>query len=386
MRHNTLSDPIRSVSRLQSNRDRGDSSNGRKGVTVTEVGELGAHRTSVENDLARHGIVLPLPQRAAWVREQPNTEGVLLVASRAPGDPVAAAGLAVRGSRALPGHHRVLVERLGASSSAEADAALLTAAARIATEDRRCLRATIELFERDTARRAALGAVLAELGFLRATSPRSYATTLALDLDVGERELFRGIAWKARRDVRLATKRRLELRAIVDPSYAPRLNALMEETFRRTGAPVPVVPWERVIEWSALDPGASRVSALIDPRSSGSDALVSFAWGCLHGTYVTYQAGASTRSQTLRNIPLGYAPLWDLIAWSCTTPAEWFDFGGVTPGTHANRTDPLGGISDFKRYFCKHVVDVGEDWILEPKTLRASFSRSVAAAARWAGI
>ena len=64
--------------------------------------------------------------------------------------------------------------------------------------------------------------------------------------------------------------------------------------------------------------------------------------------------------------------------WAKRVGAEWFDFGGITPGTQADPTDPLGGISDFKRYFGTDVVTVGEEWVFVPRPVRAAIAGMVA--------
>ncbi len=40
-----------------------------------------------------------------------------------------------------------------------------------------------------------------------------------------------------------------------------------------------------------------------------------------------------------------------------------FDLGGAT---QAEEGDPTRGIMDFKRYFARNEVEVGEEWVLEP--------------------
>ena len=60
----------------------------------------------------------------------------------------------------------------------------------------------------------------------------------------------------------------------------------------------------------------------------------------------------------------------------------WFDFGGITAGSHG-ADDKLGGISDFKRYFSKEIVGVGQEWSLEPRPALNSIARGVSAGARW---
>jgi lipid II:glycine glycyltransferase (peptidoglycan interpeptide bridge formation enzyme) len=68
--------------------------------------------------------------------------------------------------------------------------------------------------------------------------------------------------------------------------------------------------------------------------------------------------------------------MWDLIVWAKRTGARLFDFGGITRGTHSDE-DPLGGISDFKRYFSRQIVPVREEWVLNHHTRRAAVVAAV---------
>ena len=109
--------------------------------------------------------------------------------------------------------------------------------------------------------------------------------------------------------------------------------------------------------------------------------LLAFAWGCVNGNCVQYTAAASTRRYGLR-IPLGYALAWDLITWGKDQGAEFFDFGGITGGTYGDRDDPLGGASDFKRYFTTKKVHVGSEWIYEPRPALAKIGDVLSAIAQ----
>ena len=63
--------------------------------------------------------------------------------------------------------------------------------------------------------------------------------------------------------------------------------------------------------------------------------------------------------------------------WAKSQGVTWFDFGGITVGTQGDPDDPLGGISDFKRYFSRDVVEVGEERVFEPRRLRAGLARGI---------
>ncbi len=352
------------------------------GLSVTHRRGFGDARRADEGAVALAGVAFPISQRAEWC-EAVGCDDSLLVIARDSADRVRGAmGVEIAPSRALPGHSLYRVERFSSTADDRVDHALLSHIVDVARRDSRCLRLTIETFERDIAARERLAQSLRALGFVHRQSQRSYARTLALDLAPGEPALLAALNLKVRRNIREPVKRGLELRSITDAALAPRLEALMAETYQRTGGSAPPLPWQTMIALSHREPNRSRIGGLFDPTSDGPEALVAFAWGALHGSYVTYEAGASTRRASLGRTPLAYAPLWDLVTWAGGTTASWFDFGGITAGTKESADDPLGGISDFKRFFCQTAVDVGDDWVLEPRAIRAAVARVASALAR----
>jgi hypothetical protein len=177
------------------------------------------------------------------------------------------------------------------------------------------------------------------------------------------------------------SKNPLELRPITDPAWFDRMDELYRETFERTGVAIESQDWASVVELSAQDPSASRLIGLFRTDRNRPESLLAFAWGCGHGDHIHYSKAASTRNTDLK-VPLMYAIVWDLMKWGKANGARWFDFGGVTAGTHESE-DALGGISDFKRYFSRQVVDVGSEWAYEPRRLQASAAHAVSTASGW---
>lgn len=338
-------------------------------LSVEQVEGFGARRQAAEHELAAKEIALPLPQRAEWQRAADLEDTVLLVVRDRDGEPIAAQSVGISISRALPGHRIYRVERFSAGSSPEVAVALVGALARLARNDSRCLRLIVETFDRDPTSRERLGRALRAAGFEQSPTQRMYRNTLALDLQRTEEEIFARLQSKARRDIKVPTKRGLELRRIVDPAFADTLRALSTEAFKRTQAQDEGRPWAEIIRLSAAHSDLSRVVGLFDPRTPGQDGLVAFAWGCCHGDCASYEAGGSVRRPELKSTPLGYAPLWDLIAWArAETTATWFDLGGVSD---ASASDPRSGIAEFKRYFSDDLVEVAGEWKLEPHPMRA---------------
>jgi hypothetical protein len=348
---------------------------------IHHLSGFGSAREAAEKELESQGIVLPFPQRGEWHEAIGESRSALVVARDSDGKARGAAGIGIGRSRSLPLHFIYRVERLASCETETDDAALLRAIIDAVRADRFCIRLHLGIFEPDSERRQQLGTVLGKSGFVKAQETESYRRTPSLDLHASEEELFSKLASSARRNVRLPAKRGFHLVPLTDPVYSARLTELMEESYRRTGGNPLSLPWQTILSRSGLSPNRSRVVGMFRPNDYSPSGLVAFAWGCVNGNYVTYEAGASTRQDELGNLPLAYAPLWDLIAWAKRIGAKWFDFGGVSAAGESTPDDPLGGITDFKRFFCERIIEVRDDWILEPRPVRAMIARTVSAAA-----
>jgi hypothetical protein len=257
----------------------------------------------------------------------------------------------------------------------------LAALAELARSQSRILRVYLEVLALDSAVRETVATSALALGFRRNPAPRRYAQTLVLDLGREEGELFASFRGQARRNIREVTKRSFDVRPITDAGYADRIAALLRETMERTGGAYQVEDWPALIRFGNGHPDLSRIVGTFRQDTGGPESLVAFAWGGHHVENVEYLTSGSTRSGAGKT-PLSYALVWDLIRWAKQTRARWFDFGGITEGGLASE-DPRGGISDFKRAFCTNVATVGEEWLLEPRPLRAKVARAVSDAASW---
>jgi len=347
----------------------------------TIIPGFGAERIAAERRLQESGILMAVTDRLELMRSLGHSDAALVIVGDATGTALRAANIAASTARALPGHRRLHVSRFGASDNPDADDTLLRWIAEFARADHWCLALTIELFDRDAARRSRLAATLTALGFEKVKRQRNYHTTLALDLTPPADELLRALDGDTRRSIRAPIKHDMELRPVADAAFANRLADLIAQTFARTHGDTPQLPWENIIAVSQREPELSRITGVFRPNVTGPESLLSFAWGIRRGEDTRYEAGATLRRTDLGSMSLGYAPLWDLVLWAKRSGSKWFDFGGVTPGLRATPDDPLGGISAFKRSFCDNVVDVGEEWVLHPHPVRSTIADIVATAA-----
>jgi hypothetical protein len=359
-----------------------DQSSASAGFVIELFEDIGSGREQFERELLALGEILPLSHRCVWPHTQRDVSSWFLGIRDQTGRALYGFAIDVHHSRALPGHLILRVERFGPSVSPEAKEAGVRALSAYAKKHFWILRVHVEVFSHSMAIREDVADIVSNLGFTRNVNPRMYAKTVAIDLRSDETQILAGLGATARRHIRAASKHPVGVQPIEDPRYAQQMTALHGETMKRTGGRADEYDWSKIIELSRDYPQLSRITGVFRTDIAGPDSLLAFAWGRFHGDNVDYAVAASTRTTNLK-IPLGYAAAWDLMRWAKANGATWFDFGGITSGSHGNPADPLGGISDFKRSFSKNVVRVGEEWVLEPNFLRAQLANTISSAARW---
>ena len=334
---------------------------------------------TAERELDARGTPLSLYHRTGWARAMASGSSSFFVAVR-DDDDRCRAGFAVESSRsrALPGHRLLSIMRLGMGIGGLDDAALrkaIDALRGTVARDRRVLRVSVDVYGLDPGERARTGNTLKDAGFTRVPTTRSYERTLLLDLRPSEEALFAALHKNARQGVRNIGKFPVRISTAASVAIAARLQELSDETRERTGGEHRPIDWRSFIEMSNAMPDRSRIAVLERTDVTGPAAIIAFAWGCSHGDAAEYSESGSVRVSDMK-ISTSYALLWDLITWARRGGARIFDLGGVTVGNTAS-DDPLGGISDFKRRFSQHEVEVGEQWELISAPIRATIAAAV---------
>jgi hypothetical protein len=324
------------------------------------------HRESAVRRMISSGYPVPFSGAAEW-GQYAMLDSWYLEIEHADGRSCGGVAIHVLPSRALPGFRILRVERLGENVSLDALEATFRALIQVARAASRVLRLHIETFARDPERFDSIAQAAERVGLTAATKPRANARTLVLPLDGDIDTIFASLPTNTRRNVRMATKKGLVLRPVTEVEFAPQMNVLLRETLGRTGGEYAPPDWSRIIRYAADFPQRSRIAGLFSPDGPAGSRLLAFAWGCWHGNHGEYSLGASTRAAGVR-VPMGYPLVWDLIRWSRSLNAEFFDFGGITVGT-AGSADPVGGISDFKRHFGGHTVECGQEFEFSPSRL-----------------
>ena len=347
-------------------------------VVIVDIHDPSALQAEAALDSA--SFPLPLPSRVAWGRHFGASAHKLAIAVDASGQVLAAVGLELTRTHALPGYHILRVHAFGDPYATTVGENLLAEIARYAVAHGKVLRVVVELECRAESGRELLRRALVSLGFRQGRAERIPARTLAIDLARGEDEILTSFKGSTRHKVRKGVRHGLQLAPLIDPAYSARMNALLAETFARTGGYISRMNWEAIMTICRELPHRSRLVGVFLGSGRAPDELLAYAWGTHHGERALYDISASTRNPEVR-LPLLYPALWDLIAWAKREGAIWFDMNGITEGT-SDSDDPLGNISDFKRGFGGKEIALGEEWIYEPSVLKASVANLASDAAR----
>ncbi len=91
-----------------------------------------------------------------------------------------------------------------------------------------------------------------------------------------------------------------------------------------------------------------------------------FVMGVFSDSIVEYAVGGSLSDPKLRSFPYNYILIWKLIEEAKARGALILDMGGITD---ESESDPLAGISRFKRYFPGFETRIGCEGLIRIKTL-----------------
>jgi hypothetical protein len=337
---------------------------GESGMGAFLIRGLGKNREDAEREMLVRGVHLPLCHRLEWAVNLCLWAPWFVLVRDASGR--ACGGAAIERVRCwtLPGYTILRVKRFGESLSDEVSKMILKAIVALAKNSPRVLRLHVNIFSRTG--RLAIGKVLEEMASQEVQPPSSYRYTLAIDLRPSEDEILASFNRNARRRIRESMTMSLRPCTITDPIYAERLEELQKMALQRTGGQIESRDWRGALALSRKHPNLSCIVGIFSGDGTAPKDMGAFGWACSHGSHVEYCAAGTQRSD--EGIPFGYLLAWEVIRWAKATGADWFDMGGVTL---TGDNSPLEGISRFKRYFSREVVEVGAEWKLEPSPLLA---------------
>ncbi|WP_170834945.1 GNAT family N-acetyltransferase [Terriglobus roseus] len=328
---------------------------------------------AVEADTLFEGTLLPLSHRAAWAQTQPKGSVLHVDVLGPAGRRITSLVVQRDGSRILPGHVFLRVQRFGYGWPMHTWSAAIQRLTEIAKADSKVLRLNIEIFLRED--REKMHELLRANGFT-SVPPRSYRHTLTLPVDQPDEALL-ATRKSLRKRLRDAEKAGAVIRVLTEPQFAVALTALQQKAMERSGGTFRIPDWPSILKFSEAEPGMSRVVGLFPSADAvAPDTMLGFAWGCMHGDHAEYRAaGSAELGPEHRGISISHPLLWDLVRWTRENGGTWFDMGGVT--LKEGGDDPLAGISATKRVFSETVEEVGEEWMLEPHPWKSRLAKGL---------
>ena len=341
-------------------------------MTVYLIRGLGPDRVRAEQEVASAGIPLPISHRAAWAENFYRNEPWFLLVKDAQGSTCAGAAIEQVRTRSMPGFRILRLRRFGEKVPQEVCAVILDALNSLVNTTPRVLRVHVGVFSRN--RRHEIGEALASRDYRELVPPNVYRHTLTLDLGPTEDEIFATVNGSGRNNIRKIIRASGNSQAITDPIYADRMRELQQAALDRTRGHIAGDDWRAVLKLSKDHPDLSQVYAKFFSEDTSPENMAAFGWVVRHGDHGEYRAAGSMRRADVKT-PFGYVIVWDMIRWSKSVGAEWFDMGGVTV-SQGDETN-LEGISNFKKSFSRAIEEVGAEWIMEPSPLQARIADAV---------
>jgi lipid II:glycine glycyltransferase (peptidoglycan interpeptide bridge formation enzyme) len=217
--------------------------------------------------------------------------------------------------------------------------------------------------------------LLRQRGFKDA-SPTSYVKTRMINLLPSNEELLKSFSanGRARLKIKENDKDKIEIKEVREHIYIPHLQKALNASFKRSAnkdCPYNFTPLLK--------------SENIDVHMLGfflkqEDAPKAFATGVYHQNIAEFSVGGSLEDPSLRQYPFNHLLLWNLALKAKAQGLELFDMGGITSG---DETDPLKGITNFKRLFPGFEIQTGNEMlkVIRPRT--HAFYSVLQKTARW---
>jgi hypothetical protein len=196
--------------------------------------------------------------------------------------------------------------------------------------------------------------------------------TLLYDLRPTEEELLAAFSRKTRVKFRSPEIELVEIRSLTDRALIPQCREALNASFGRTVGKSAHFDFETTFSLIEKSPDRATVIGLFS--KGRPERLLAYVTGFRSGAAAEYSSAGSLNDPELRGYPFNYWLLWNLILWAKASGASFIDLRGVTGG---GKSDPLAGISEFKRRFVSRETEVGREMtaVLKPKL--HSFFRSV---------
>lgn len=213
---------------------------------------------------------------------------------------------------------------------------------------------------------------LARRAGYRIVDPLHVTRTAVYDLTPTLDELLAAMDKKTRAKVRHAGREKVEIIRTADPAHIPAMRAALGASFSRTGGARAHFDFESAFRMAQAEP--DRVLILAVFLKSRPGELLAYSVTARHGELIEALSSGSLPDPELRKLHFNYFLYWEQIQWAKAAGARLLDLGGITDG---GATDPLAGISAFKRHFTRTEIEIGREMELEIRPFRCAVFRAL---------
>jgi hypothetical protein len=198
--------------------------------------------------------------------------------------------------------------------------------------------------------------------------PVNITRTLFWELGESEDERYQRLHGKTRAKLRHRGRDLVDLRVIVDPGYIPICRAATNVSRSKTGGATTSYDFEAAFSLAAKHPDQARIVGLF--LRHRPEELLCYVIGLKRGELLEYSSAGAFHDAELRTIPFNYFLLWELAKWGTEQGCRVMDMGGVTDGAES---DPLSGISRFKRTLTERELETGREMLTVLRPMRYWF-------------
>jgi hypothetical protein len=196
--------------------------------------------------------------------------------------------------------------------------------------------------------------------------PEGITRTLVVDLSTTPEAYLTSLTKKTRAKFRHRKRAEVDIRPLEDPRWIPACRAAALASIGRTGGEsASRMDIGALFGVAAERPELARIFGLFLPDRPQD--LLAFVSVMRHGRLAEYTMAGSLFDPVLRSMPFNYFLLWELMTWAREGGSVLLDLGGVTEG---GPTDPLAGISSFKRNLTDNDVELGREMAVDLKPVR----------------
>ena len=210
--------------------------------------------------------------------------------------------------------------------------------------------------------------------------PLAVTRTLMFDIQAPVEEILAALGSKTRAKIRHHGNEKVDIRTISDDAAIPGLKTALAASFSRTKGGEPYLEFDDLLRVAKERPDLVLIQGLYFKHRP--EDLLAYSIVLRHGDVIESFSSGSLPDSELRKLPFNYFLLWGRIPWAQAHGGKLMDLGGVTDG---GSTDPLAGISQFKRHFCEKQLEIGREMVIETSPLRCLMFRAVVALAQRLG-